>query len=400
MQTLCIFMGIFDFLKKIFEDEKVEETKKEKITFSETKNCIENKRKETETKEKDIFILIKNRINILSTEIKEKIDILKKIDVNSKKGSDKIKFTVEEGRKRYVELLEYLIIDLNNLQENKLEKIIFSIDKIFSDFNKNSYLSYEKATILIGKEMEDIKIKLKVFSKELLELFDENKNIISSSQTISSIELKFRKSEKIKEEIEEINQLIVHMDQKIIFEEEQNKKILEEIERIKKNPEHLEYLKRLDKVKSLETDLEKDIRTLEKFIDFKALGSFYHIFENKMKILNLYKGDFQKNFQKDDGKEIFDLLNAAKLVTENISEIMKKINNKKEEIVKEKIQNEKEEHMIRELYSESSNKILQMNSLKSEKSQEEKRITKLDANEKEIIGEIKKEFEKLGIYMD
>ena len=71
-------MGIFDFLKKIFEDEKVEETKKEKINFSEIGNCIENKRKEIEIKEKKVFILIKNRINILGIEVKEKIGLLKK----------------------------------------------------------------------------------------------------------------------------------------------------------------------------------------------------------------------------------------------------------------------------------------------------------------------------------
>ena len=385
-------MGIFDFLKKIFVDEKVEE-KKEKITFSEIENRIENKRKEIEIKEKDIFTVIKNRINVLDIEIKERIDFLKKVDINSKKGSDKIKFTVEEGRKRYIEFLEFLLIDLNDLQENKLEKIILSIDKIFSEFNKGSYINYEKATILIGKEMEDIKIKLKTFSKGLIGLFDENKDIINSSQTISSIELKFRQFKTIKEEIERINQLVMSLDQQIIFKEEQNKKILEEIEITKKNPEHLEYSKRLERVKCLEAELKKDIDNLRQLIDFKALANFYHIFDDKIKIVNLYRENFQKNFQKDDGKEILELLNTAKLVNEKISDIMNNIDNKKEEISKDRIQNEKDGRLMQEFFSKSSSITLEINSLKDEKSQEEKRIKKLNANENEILSEIMKNAE-------
>ncbi len=393
-------MGIFDFLKKIFEDEKVEETKKEKINFSEIGNCIENKRKEIEIKEKKVFILIKNRINILGIEVKEKIGLLKKVDINLKKGSDKIKFTVEEGRKRYIESVEFLITDLNDMQENKPEKIIFNIDKIFSGFNKNSYLGYEKATILIGKEMEDIKSKLKDFSKELVKIFNENKDIVNSSQIIFSIELKFRQSEKIKEEVEKINQETLSLDRQIISKEEQNKKTLEEIERIGKNPEHLEYLKRLEKVKSLEIDLEKDINTLRQLIDFRALSSFYHIFEDKMKRVNSYKEDFLKNFQRDDGKEILDLLNTAKLFTENFPIIIRKINNEKEEILKDKIQNEKDGGVIQGLYSKSSSIILEIDSLKNEKYQEEKRIKKLNANKNEINSKIKEEIEKLGVFVD
>ena len=146
--------------------------------------------------------------------------------------------------------------------------------------------------------------------------------------------------------------------------------------------------------------MEKEIHALRQLINFKALGSFYHIFEDKMKIVNSYREDFQKNLQRDDGKEISDLLNAAKLFTENISETIKKINNKKEEILKDKIQNEKDAHTIQRLYSESSSIILKIDDLKNEKSKEEKRMKKLNENKKENIGEIKKESEKVGVYVD
>jgi len=393
-------MGIFDFLKGIVKEKEVEEAKKERIAFSDIPDYIENKRKELEIREKKTLDLIKDRIGALTIRIKEKINFLKKVDIESKKVEDRIKYVVKEGRKEYIEMIEFLLNDLNNLKGNKLEKIIFNIDTLFLLFNRSSHLSYERTTILIGKEMEDIKNELKFFSKELINLFNENKQIIHSFETIPFIELELKQFKKVKEEINKINQSIVSIDRQINFKEEQNKKTLEEIERIKKNPEHLEYLKRLEKVKSLETDLEKDIQILRQLIDFKALGNFFHIFENKMKIINLYKENFQKNFQQDNGKEILDLLNTANLVTKEVSDIIKKTNNKKEELLKDKIQNEKDEQMIQRLYSESSSMILKINDLKNEKIQEEKLVKRLNASEQEIISKIKEVFEKLGVFVN
>ena len=195
---------IFDFVKKIFENKEVEEIKKEKIAFSDIQGHVEKKRKETEIREKEILGLIRERINTLNRRIEEKIDLLKKADIDSKKAEDRIKYITKEGRKEYIELIEFFINNLNNLKENKLEKTILDIDTVFLSFNKSSRISYEKTTILIGKEMEDIKNELKFFSKELINLFDENRKIANSFDTISLIELKFRQLEKIKEEIKMI----------------------------------------------------------------------------------------------------------------------------------------------------------------------------------------------------
>ncbi|MCX6742520.1 MAG: hypothetical protein NTX24_05115 [Candidatus Pacearchaeota archaeon] len=382
------------------KDEKVEYHEKEKIAFSDIEDCIENKRKKLGMREKEILALIKDRIRILTIRIKEKIDILRKVDVESKKVEDRLKYVVKEARKEYIDLIESFINNLDNLKENKLEKIIFNIDTLFLVFNRSSHLSYERTTILIGKEMEDIKNELTLFSKELITLFKENKEITTSFETIYFIESELKQFKKIKEETDKTNQSITSIDQKIIFKEEHSKKILEEIERIKKNPEYSEYLKRLEKVKSLEIDLEKDVQLLRQLIDFKTLGAFFHIFENKMKIVNLYKENFQKNFQQDDGKEIWDLLKEAQLATERISDAIKNINNKKEEILKNKIQNEKDGQIMQRLYSESSSIILEIDSLKKEKSQEQKRVKNLNGNEKEIINEINEEFGKIGVCVD
>ena len=388
-------MGIFDFFKKIITDKKAEEAEKEKIAFSGIADWIEKKRKEIENKEEEVFTFVKEIINIFTNEIKEKINILKNIDINSKREEDKIKSITEEGRKKYLEFVELFIKNLDNLQQDKLEKIIININKIFSDFNKNSHMSYERATILIGKEMGSIKDEIKVFSKNLIKVFDENKNIINSYKVVSLIKIKLKQLEETERDFNRVNETISTLTKKVTDKEEENKKILEEIEEIKKSPDYLEYLERLKKIKSIEEDLEKDFFSLRQLIDFKALGNFYHIFEKEIKIVNSYKDNFQTNFQKDNGANILNLLNQAKLNTQEISDKINQIRKKKEEIMKNETEIEKDK--TQELYSKIARTITEADNLKNLKTKEGKRCEKLNSSKKNIIKNIKEDFEKIEV---
>jgi len=388
-------MGIFDFFKKIITDKKAEEAEKEKIAFSGIADWIEKKRKEIENKEEEVFTFVKEIINIFTNEIKEKINILKNIDINSKREEDKIKSITEEGRKKYIEFVELFIKNLDNLQQDKLEKIIININKIFSDFNKNSHMSYERATILIGKEMGSIKDEIKVFSKNLIKVFDENKNIINSYKVVSLIKIKLKQLEETERDFNRVNETISTLTKKVTDKEEENKKILEEIEEIKKSPDYLEYLERLKKIKSIEEDLEKDFFSLRQLIDFKALGNFYHIFEKEIKIVNSYKDNFQTNFQKDNGANILNLLNQAKLNTQEISDKINQIRKKKEEIMKNETEIEKDK--TQELYSRIARTITEADNLKNLKTKEGKRCEKLNSSKKNIIKNIKEDFEKIEV---
>jgi len=173
-------MGIFDFFRKIAKTDNVKEIVIEKLAFSEIKDWIERKIKENELKEKEILFMIRKKIEDIIKELREKIVILENFDVEARKEKDKIKNIVADNKEKYIESVENLIERLNKLEEPKLEKFIERIDKIFFDFNKRSFKNYERATILIGKEMASINEILKVFSKDLLKIFDGSKPITDS----------------------------------------------------------------------------------------------------------------------------------------------------------------------------------------------------------------------------
>ena len=102
-------MGIFNFLKTILKEKEVKEPEKEQVSFSDIGKWVEIKTKENEAKEQEILILVKDKINVFTNELQEKIIILESVDIDSKKAEDKIKSVVEDSRRKYIEFLGVLI---------------------------------------------------------------------------------------------------------------------------------------------------------------------------------------------------------------------------------------------------------------------------------------------------
>jgi len=169
-------MELVDFFKKIIRKNIVKERKRktEKVNFNELGNLVENKIKEIEDREKEIFVLIKDKQSIVIKELNEKIRVLESIDVESKKAEDHIKVMVRGNLNNYIVYVKGFIDNLDNLKEDNLEKFIDRVNMIFLDFDKKSNMSYQKATFLIGKEMAVVKETIINFSKYLRKLL-ENK---------------------------------------------------------------------------------------------------------------------------------------------------------------------------------------------------------------------------------
>ena len=392
-------MGIFDFFRKFKKTDKIEELENEKIPFSEIENWIENNVKKIEEKEEEIFSMIKEKIARLSKEISEKTKAVESFDMDSKKVEDKIKSITEDGRKKYIESLDYLLNNLENLKRDRFEKTISEIDKLFSDFSKKSRSSYEKATILIGKEMKDLKETLKSFSSDIIEIFEKNKILSELSKSLSLIKSKLREFEKKGEEIKKCEKEIDFLDSGIKNKEKDEFESLEEAEKIKKSKEYSDIQEKKEKAKMLEKELEKDISELRQSIDFKALGNFYHIFEDKIKLLKSHINNFIYNFNRDNGEAILELILDAKLPEKNIPEKISKIRNKKEETRKleEEIKKEKILEKLNELEYKSARAIAEKEDMKSKKTREEKKLKVLTAEKDEIFRKIEENTEKINI---
>jgi len=258
-------------------------------------------------------------------------------------------------------------------------------------------MSYERATILIGKEMADVRDKIKLFSKDLIKIFEENKDIADSYKLISIIKIKLKQFEEIEKDISRISESLKDLDEKTASKEKENRKIIDEIEEIKKSPDYLEQLKTQEKIKFLNQDLEKRIIELRKIIDFKSLANFYHIFEDKMEIVKDHNNKFLENFQKDNGQVILNLLNQSKLNNKDIFEKINEIHEKKQEIINNENKNKKNKDKTPELSSKTIEISAEIIDLRNLKTKREKRLEKSDLNKESLFKEIKEDFEKMGV---
>ena len=390
-------MGIFDLFKKLFKEKKVEEIVTEKLAFSDIENWIENKIKENELEEKEILIIIKGKIRKFTGELKEKIVILESVDVEAKKEKDDIKGIVNNSRSDYVRAVKSFLENLNNLEMNELEASMKKINKIFFDFNKSSYKSYERTTILVGKETASIKESIRAFSKELLKTFDESKGIVDSFKRISLVKSKLDKIISIDRILGKISETIPSLNERIKGEEEEHKKLLEEIEKIKEGPNYLERLRTQKKIESLKEELKNDIFSLKQLLDFKALANFHHSFEKEMNIIKEYKENFKQAFQKDGGRNILSLLDEAKLNNETTSGKVNLIRTKIEETSTHEREIKKDE--TQDLYPKIKEIALEIDNLKIEKEKEEKRDEKIKINKEELIDSLNQELGKMNVEM-
>jgi hypothetical protein len=388
-------MGIFDFLKKVLKEEEKIEPEKEKVTFSNIEEFTKSKIKDIIEKEKERNSLINQTITHFTKEIRDKIDLVNKVDIESKEKNDKIKTIVNEGRKKYVDFLERFIENIEDIEKENIEETAKEINQAFLRLNQNSGKSYERATILIGKEMGSIKETLKNFSNELLRIFNENKDITSDKKKLQLIQLKIQENKEINKKLGETKEDISSIEKKVKEKEEESKKNYNEIEKIKNSKEYLEYIEKEKEVQLKEENLEKNINELRVLIDFKGLSNFFHIFPDKMEIVKKYKDNFLSEFKMEGEEKILTLLNESKLNNNKIDEKINTIKEKEKEIFnsKQKIKKVEVEH----LYSEIERIKERIDNLINEKEWAEKNKNKMESQEKENKDTIKKQLISMNI---
>lgn len=383
-------MGFWDFFRKSSKEK--EEIENEKIPVRELEPWFLNKKTEVKKQEEIFLELIQERISRLIQEFEEEISALKKIDVDNKKAEEKVKLIVKENLENYINYLEKLTAKLKDINREKKD-IIEKINSLFSDFEKRSRMSYEKATFLIGKEMGKVRESIMAFFKNLERFLKENQGLIDKSKIISPVEEKigkFSEVKKIKSEIEktinEYNEKIGNLNNSIKIQKEEIKKIEESEKFIKQG-------KKREELKKKKEELEEEIHRLREMIDFKSLTNFFHSFEKEMSMIKAHKENFKAAFQKTNGGEIISLLQEAKMKDTEIMKKIEEITEREKEIKNTMISKTGIEDLEIEIEKIES----QLDVINSKKAIERKKYEKQKRNLDEIISLVKEELIKINV---
>ena len=314
-------MSLFDFFRNLFGKEEFGE---EEISFSEIESWLDKKKEYVARNEDEIFSSIEERIDNFEDYLEDKIKELENFDVDKKKAKDRLKTLTEEGKKKYVRDLKRLIDNLDNLERRGFKGMAKEITKIFNKFNKRSRKNYEKATILIGDEVGDIKDEIRRLSIDLKDIFKNNGGVGELSNKISLVEKKLDKFGEIEGEIGRLEKEISGLEEEIEEKEDKIEGKEVDIEKVKESEEYKDKIEKKNKIDKIANEIESGIFDLKGIIDFRELGDFYHSFSKKIGIVKDYKKNFKEKFKKSP-ERLIELLEEADMYGQSIKNKIKKI---------------------------------------------------------------------------
>lgn len=388
-------MGIFDFFRK-----KPSITQ-EKINLDNIDKYINDKKKDNQQKEKQLFESIKTSLTDFINELNEKNNILKKINLDEKKADPRAKFIIRENLSHYIDNVDKLLDQLKDLNSDNLADLITDIDSLFIDFDQRSKLNFEKATFLIGKELGEVKDSINNFIRNLKKNLEENKTILENSKIISEIETKLEKLDENDKIIEEINKKMNDNNLKIKKIEGDIASSEIEVEKLRSSENYKKEISMEAEINVKKEELEKDAYKLKDMIDFKKLANLFHYDSKKMTTINEYKLNFINTFKKDKLLSLVPILSEANMTDSFISKKTNEIMQKEKEIEKIKNQfNKKESNHILDLNKNLSSLKTDLDYTIRENQKEEKRKEKTNNTRNEILGTLKQGFAMINVDLD
>lgn len=380
-------MGIWDIFKK----KKEEPPQLQKLSQEELQEWLKTKQEEISKQEQQLFNEVKEKINKLAQELTEEISALNQVDFEKKKEREKIKAIVQENFRNYIIKLERLINKIQEIENSS--NVINQINKIFYDFEKRSKPNYEKATYLIGKEMADTKESIKSFFRDIERIVKNNQKQIEESQIVKEIKEEVEKYKQIQETNSKIIEEIEEQAQKINKIKGILQKYKEDKEEIKNSQVYHEKERKIKQLEIKKQELETNKTKLKQLISFKSLTNIYHKNQKEMGILKEYRENFKQTFNKTRGEDLFNLLKDSSLYTEEMSNLIQKINN-----IKQELSNTKIEHTeLNSLDNSIKNLEYEIEQITLNKENREKTQTKFKENKEDILESLKKKLRSLNI---
>lgn len=389
-------MVIKHFFKKVFGIKKKEKAvlEDEVVEFEKLDEFLSIKEKEAKEKEEKIILLIKEKDALLGS-LDEKLAALKAFDIEKKKEAARVKFLVNDAKNKYIDNVKELQRNILKINEKNLKNTTRILENIFLEFNKKAHLNYQKATFLIGKEMSDVKEVIGGYYKEVSRLLESNKEISNSLEVINHTKETIKLIEKKNSKADTCNNEIKLLNRKIKENKDKDKKTLEDINKIKETKDYKKNLELKEEIKNEEKNIIEMLTHLKSLIDFKVLGNIFHNSKEKMNIIKEHKENFESTFKEDNGKSIMSILSEAKLESEKIIHLTKRIDEAKEDISnKRQLIKKDDSERLSEKISELQ---IELKKLNDEKDIQQKILKNTESEKEEIMNLIRQELENIKV---
>lgn len=385
-------MSFIKRIKSLFKEEdiKVKIESAENLSLEQLTKKINDNASELEGRNKEIKASIKQRILLFGERTERLAEILQNIDIEKRKEHEKIKSLVSQNLALYISYLARLNESLKKIDEADAGSFISSISSKLEEFKKSSYLPFEKATILIGKELASVKTEIRSFSEDMQKIAESNRETLKRSllsRQIINLGSELEDIKNLKNSSE--NELSGINDKINLLNNEQNS-MQNTILKIKNSPEFRKDLNKIEEHKNKISTLENQISALKNQIDFKLLAKNYHNNPKKHQLVKDYSGNFISALLSDQNASIIEFAKEAQNIDlSSLSEI--KAGLSAQTPVSEA------QLKINDLEQKIASLRANIKSLESEISQHNKQQEKLEIRKSEITNQIKESAKLLSL---
>ena len=383
-------MGLFDFFLK---NKEVESRTTRKLSLGEISYKVEGLFKESDSKVKIIKEEINKNIALMDDDLKAQINVLKSINLEQRKEDERLKKIVMENLGFYISHLDNLIDEFEKTKSLEVKEGILKIQFILDDFSKKSHKSYEKATILIGEEVEQTKEIIKNFNKGFVKIAGENESVFIKIGHIQEFKELNSKIEDLRGIKEGINRQIKSLRELKIKQEKQKSFFEEDYSKFKQSEEFKELFMQEQRLNGELSKLNNEIMGIKEKINIRFLLKYYHGDNKCSELLKNYRENFIEALGNDETLEIARLVEKVLAIN-----IQKELLDLRERDMNLRIRDNLPAQAKLNIFEDRiKNADLEISGLKEKESAEIKKLER--ANKKEaffINGKINKAKEIIG----
>lgn len=304
-------MGMLDFFRK----KKLSGTEKEveEISFDDIGKWVEAQSKDLGEDEKRVLVSIGEKLDEFYVSLDEKLEVLKGIDIESRKEHGRAKVLVRQGLDKYINFVHILLKDLGGIKMRGLDGVIREVGEMFGKFERSSAKSYERATYLVGDEMMVVRNEIRGFYNGLVKMFEDDKSSIRDLNRVGNVKVRLNEFEDGKKNSDVVRKEIEVKSRNIGKAKAKVEELNSEIEKIKSGSEYVANVKMGEGIKILRSDIEKEISLLRGLVDFKKIIGIVHGNVREFDLIKNYRDHFASEFSSDEGKRLLDLLESLNM---------------------------------------------------------------------------------------
>lgn len=255
--------------------------------------------------EAELRVRMNSFVHTLNERLSALVRELREIDLSSRKEHERLKHVVQENLFFYISHLERLLRELPSEEEGR--DLLVSTSKMnqaLQTFVKNSGKSFEKSTILIGKELERAQQVMRESVQEFSDLAHAVDAFLVSRTKIERFRDIQREIAAFEEELRTL------ATSKLGLEKEERRVQLEKMAWEKRREEYLHseeyenFLAHQEELRVGKEALTKNVFVLKERLNLKALLKYYYGDIQKTQLLRAYADDFLHALTEDTSLSI------------------------------------------------------------------------------------------------